>query len=200
MIERISGQLLQKSPTFCIIDCHGVGIGLFISVNTFQKLGDENTEAKLLTHLHVREDAMQLYGFGDADEREMFRQLNSVSGIGPRLALTILSGRTVQELVQAITMEDYQYLVKIPGVGKKTAQRVVLELKEKVGVPADVEEAGIISGSTVKVQGVANEAILALVTLGYRQNEAKKAIDKVVQKNSHELPLEVLIKLALKEI
>ncbi|HHE65717.1 MAG TPA: Holliday junction branch migration protein RuvA, partial [Bacteroidetes bacterium] len=102
MIERIHGRLLQKSPTFCVIDCGGIGIGVFISINTFQSLGKENQPVDLLTHLHVREDALQLFGFRDEAEREIFKKLLGVSGIGPRLAITILSGITASELIQAV--------------------------------------------------------------------------------------------------
>lgn len=200
MIEQVSGQILQKSPTFCVVNCHGIGIGLFISINTYQKLADEGNSATMLTYLHVREDALQLYGFGDEEERRMFRQLIGVSGIGPRLALTILSGLTVRDLVQAIAVGDYQLLTKTPGVGKKTAQRVILELKEKVEIESEMEKMADFSGYSTPVRNTIDEAILAMTTLGYRQFDARRAVEKVLRKSPEGLPLEDLIKLALKEV
>ncbi len=199
MIEQIRGDIIHKSPTFCVVDCHGIGIGLFISVNTYQKLGQEGSTAEMLTHLYVRDDALQLYGFGDAEEREMFRHLIGVSGIGPRLALSILSGMTVPQLIQAISLEDYQILTKIPGVGKKTAQRLILELKEKVKISEEILPAASVITSP-EVRDRVSDALLALTTLGYKHGDARRAIDRVLQNTSSDLALDELIKLALQEL
>ena len=197
MIEQISGILIQKTPTFCVLDCHGIGLGLHISLNSYAQLGEPGEESRLLTHLIVRDDSLQLYGFASAEERELFRKLIAVSGIGPRLAIAILSGLTPGDLVQAIANEDYQLLTHIPGVGKKTAQRVVLELKEKL---VKTREAATPQFSPLRPSTLREEALLALVTLGYKQNEALSAINKVLARTEGELPLEEIIKLALKEI
>lgn len=199
MIEQIQGRVIRKSPTFCVVDCHGIGVGIYISLNTYESL-DSEQEIQLLTHLHVREDALQLFGFKTEKERNIFRQLIGVSGIGPRLAITILSGITVDELVEAIITENHLLLTKIPGVGKKTAQRVVIELKEKVSTAAgiaigkDFPEIASRNGDKV------NQAFLALVALGYKQPDARRALHKVFQSAPQDVSVEKLIKLALKEI
>ncbi|HFE63670.1 Holliday junction branch migration protein RuvA [candidate division KSB1 bacterium 4484_188] len=200
MIEEINGRIIQKSPAFCVVECGGIGIGVFISVNTFQKLPDTGDSVHLLTHLHVREDLLQLYGFSGEDERKMFRLLINVGGIGPRLAMTILSGITVAELIQAIAGEDHQVLVRVPGVGKKTAQRMVLELKEKIEIPEEMKEFAGRAVIDPQLKGKMDEAILALTTLGYRQAEAKIAIEKILRKSPEDLPVDELIKLALRNV
>jgi len=202
MIERILGNLLEKSPTFCVIDCHGVGLGLHISLNTFQKLEKfhENTVVSLYAYLHVREDVLQLYGFADVAEKEMFQLLISISGVGPRLAIAVLSGSTTEELRSAIVREDVAMLTRIPGVGKKTAQRLVLELKEKIQKRGDIEKLVAISSASQQVRGKVNEAMLALVSLGYKQQEAQVAIDKVIKRSDSDLTLEEIIKQAFKEM
>jgi len=200
MIEQIRGDIIHKSPTFCVVDCHGIGIGIFISVNTYQKLGQEGSTTEMLTHLYVRDDALQLYGFGDPEEREMFRHLISVSGIGPRLALSILSGMTVPQLIQAISLEDYQILTKIPGVGKKTAQRLILELKEKVKISEEIMPSAVSFPISPEVKDRVNDALLALTTLGYKHLDARRAIERVLQNNKSDLALDELIKLTLQEL
>ena len=199
MIDRLQGFIIQKSPTFCVVDCHGLGIGLFISINTYQKLGEEGNSVNILTYLHVRDDALQLYGFNDEDERNIFRQLINISGIGPRLALTILSGLTVDEFIQAVTIGNFQLLTKIPGVGKKTAQRVILELKENIGERDEAAQLAEFQALSNEERDRINEVLLALITLGYKQSEAKKAVERVIKQNSKDLPLEELIKLSLRE-
>ncbi len=198
MIDQIRGIVLEKSPTYCLIEAGNLGIGVVISLNTSRKIGGKGEEVTLLTHLHVREDLLQLYGFSDAEERDMFRLLINVSGIGPRLAITILSGLSVPELVQAIATGDFKSLTRIPGVGKKTAQRVILELKEKVKaeVVEEFPEAVQISPEQHQVFG---EAVLALITLGYKQEEAKRAVQKVLHAGGADLPVEEVVKQALKE-
>ncbi|NOX37291.1 MAG: Holliday junction branch migration protein RuvA [Calditrichaeota bacterium] len=202
MIETVTGKLIEKSPTYCVLDCHGVGLGIHITLNTFHKLEQHPSaeQISLYTHLHVREDDLQLYGFGDPEEKEMFRLLIGISGVGPRLALAVLSGISTADLQQAISMEQVEVLTRIPGVGRKTAQRIVLELKEKiqrrdqlVAVAQPAVAAGF-SGEKV------NEAILALISLGYKQADAEKAVNRVLSSAKDDLSLEELIKQALKAI
>jgi Holliday junction DNA helicase RuvA len=199
MIEQIRGDLLKKIPTFCVVNCQGIGIGLFISLNTFRYLGQQSEEIELLTHLHVREDALQLYGFAVEEERDLFRKLINISGIGPRLAMTMLSGLPVEEFKRALASEDVDLLTKVPGVGKKTAQRVILELKEKIDLSGEVvltELPALTATEREKIE----EALRALVTLGYKQYQAKASLEKVIKKHGRELSLEDTIKLALQEM
>lgn len=199
MIEQIRGVLLKKIPTFCVVNCQGIGIGLFISLNTFRYLGQQSEEIELLTHLHVREDALQLYGFAVGEERDLFRKLINISGIGPRLAMTMLSGLPVEEFKRALASEDVDLLTKVPGVGKKTAQRVILELKEKIDLSGEVvltELPALTATEREKIE----EALRALVTLGYKQYQAKASLEKVIKKHGRELSLEDTIKLALQEM
>jgi len=199
MIESVRGFLLKKIPTFCVINCSGIGIGIFISLNTYQHVGEEGSEINLLTYLHVREDALLLYGFFEESEREMFRKLINISGIGPRLAMTILSGLSVLDLRQAIIREDVDVLTKIPGIGKKTAQRVILELKEKISLSVPLTYTGIPALSPQEKDKV-NQALQALITLGYRPVEAKNIIEKVLKRLGNQVSLEDLIKAALQEL
>jgi Holliday junction DNA helicase RuvA len=199
MIEQICGVLLKKFPTFCVINCQGIGIGLFISLNTYRYLGEQSEEIELLTHLHVREDALQLYGFAVEEERDLFRKLINVSGIGPRLAMTMLSGLPVDEFKRALASEDVDLLTKIPGVGKKTAQRVILELKEKIDISGEAILTELPAMAAIDREKI-EEALRALVTLGYKQYQAKAALGKVIKKYGKELSLEDTIKLALQEM
>lgn len=198
MIESVRGFLLKKVPTFCVVNCSGIGIGIFISLNTYQNLGEEGSEINLLTYLHVREDALLLYGFYEESEREMFRRLISISGIGPRLTMTILSGLSVMDLRKAITSEDVDVLTKIPGIGKKTAQRVILELKEKISLSAPLTYTAI-PGLSPQEKDKVNQALQALVTLGYRQTDAKNVLERTLKKLGNQVSLEDLIKFALRE-
>ncbi|OGB68927.1 MAG: Holliday junction DNA helicase RuvA [Caldithrix sp. RBG_13_44_9] len=198
MIESVRGFLLKKVPTFCVVNCSGIGIGIFISLNTYQNLGEEGSEINLLTYLHVREDALLLYGFYEESEREMFRRLISISGIGPRLTMTILSGLSVMDLRKAITSEDVDVLTRIPGIGKKTAQRVILELKEKISLSAPLTYSAI-PGLSPQEKDKVNQALQALVTLGYRQTDAKNVLERTLKKLGNQVSLEDLIKYALQE-
>lgn len=202
MIEQIKGNLVRKTPTFCVLDLNGFGIGINISLNTFQSLKNygENSEVSLFTHLHVREDLLQLYGFSDINEKDLFRLLISVSGIGPRLAITLLSGPSSEEIQSAIVSENIAYLTKVPGVGKKTAQRLILELKEKVAEKHTVSAAETAAPISGRLHPLFREAMLAMVQLGYKQQEAVRALDKAVQKMQENGSLEELIKLALREL
>ena len=168
MIGQLSGTLVQKNPPDLLVDCHGVGYEVAVPMSTFYNLPAVGQPVTLLTHFVVREDAQLLYGFATAAEREAFRQLLKISGVGPRIALAVLSGLSVTELAQAVTAQDGGRLVKVPGIGKKTAERLLLELKGKLG--ADI-------GAQVNVSSEAQLDILqALVALGYSDKDAALAL------------------------
>lgn len=165
MIGRLSGTLLEKAPPHVLVDCNGVGYEVDVPMSTFYNLPHTGEKVVLFTHLIVREDAHLLFGFGSASERALFRQLIKITGIGARMALAILSGMTVADLSQAVTLQEAGRLVKIPGIGKKTAERLLLELKGKLG--ADI---GVVGGA---VRDDAQADVLnALVALGYSDKEA----------------------------
>ncbi len=202
MIELISGKIIEKNPTFCVVENNGVGIGVYISLNTFQSLENVSSRepVKLHTYLHVREDVLQLYGFANIAEKKMFQMLISISGVGPRLALAVLSGSTPPELEAAIAREDVEMLTRIPGVGKKTAQRLILELKEKIHQQTRMKDLAAGVPVPPSQQGKVNEALLALMALGYKQPEARKAIDRVVKQSGADISLEEMVRLALKNV
>lgn len=195
MIERLSGRILQKKSTEIIIDCNGVGFSAFISVNSFEKLPDEGEEITLYTLLITRDDTFELFGFSEVFEREVFKLLISISGIGPKSAMSILSSMSVAELQEKILSGDSISLQKLPGIGKKTAERIILELKDrihKVSIPSQFE--------VRKEQNlIIREAVSALVTLGYTPALAEKLINKSIS-DSPEISFsaEQLIKKALK--
>jgi Holliday junction DNA helicase RuvA len=161
----LSGTLSEKNPPQVLVDCHGVGYEVDVPMSTFYNLPAVGEKVSLLTHFVVREDAQILYGFGSSEERTAFRQLIKISGVGPRMALGVLSGMSVAELSQAITLQEAGRLVKIPGIGKKTAERLLLELKGKMG--ADLGPAAASSADTTQ-----NDILQALVALGYSDKEA----------------------------
>jgi Holliday junction DNA helicase RuvA len=168
MIGRIHGQLLEKNPPQVLVDCHGVGYDIDVPMSTFYNLPALGEPVTLLTHFVVREDAQILYGFATASEREAFRQLIKISGVGPRTALSVLSGMSVADLAQAISTQQAGLLVKVPGIGKKTAERLLLELKGKLG--ADF------STSSTAVNDAHGDILQALVALGYSDKEAALAV------------------------
>lgn len=172
MIGRLSGILLEKNPPQLLIDCHGVGYEVGVPMSTFYNLPALGEKVVLLTHLAVREDAHLLYGFASAEERNVFKELIKISGVGARTALAILSGMSVADLVQAITLQESGRLTRVPGIGKKTAERLLLELKGKLG--ADLGAAG------AAAQGDAGSDIMnALLALGYSDKEAVLALKQV---------------------
>ena len=171
MIGRLSGILLEKNPPQLLIDCSGVGYEVSVPMSTFYNLPGLGEKVVLLTHLAVREDAHLLYGFGNAEEREVFRQLIKISGVGARTALSILSGMSVGELSSAITLQESGRLTKIPGIGKKTAERLLLELKGKLG--ADIGAGGAQHGDA------SSDILNALLALGYSDKEATLAMKQV---------------------
>lgn len=172
MIGRLSGTLLEKNPPQLLVDCNGVGYEVGVSMSTFYNLPALGEKVVLLTQQIVREDAQLLYGFGTAEERTVFRQLIKISGIGARMALSILSGMSVAELAQAITLQESGRLTKVPGIGKKTAERLLLELKGKLG--ADL---GLAGGATHS--DATADILNALVALGYSDKEAMLALKQV---------------------
>ncbi|MBD3225693.1 MAG: Holliday junction branch migration protein RuvA [Caldithrix sp.] len=200
MFEYIKGLLVNKTPTKAIIDVHGVGYALHTSVYTSEQLPANGTNVILKTYLHVREDQLQIFGFIDEDEREIFLALLSISGIGPRLAQTILSGMTPQKILTAIQHNDEKALSSISGVGKKTAQRLIVELKDK---SEKIAQWPIEAAEKQLSQGIDDsrnaEALLALLSLGYSKMRAEKAIERVMSHNQ-ELTTEEIIKKALQAV
>ena len=171
MIGKLTGTLLEKNPPQILIDCHGVGYEVGVPMSTFYNLPNVGEAVALLTHFVVREDAQILYGFATATEREAFRQLIKVTGVGPRMALGLLSGLTVAELAHAVTAQEVARLVKVPGVGKKTAERLLLELKGKLGADLGPLPAGAVATSDAH-----SDIQQALLALGYNDKEAAAAL------------------------
>ena len=188
MIGKLTGTLSDKNPPQVLVDCNGVGYEVQVPMSTFYNLPELGSKLSLLTHFVVREDAQILYGFASAQEREAFRQLIKISGVGPRTALSVLSGMSVAELAQAVTLQEAGRLVKVPGIGKKTAERLLLELKGKLG--PDI-------GLSASVANAAQADILqALLALGYSDKEAALALKAL----PGEVGVSEGIKLALKAL
>jgi holliday junction DNA helicase RuvA len=199
MITSLSGKLVTALPTQATVDVNGVGYEVFIPLSSYDKLPAIGQPVHILTHLAVREDAHVLYGFMTAPERDLFRLLvNNVTGIGPKLALSVLSGMSVGNFKAAVVNSDVAALSKISGLGKKTAERIVLELKDKLGVAAAWEAASAAHAPTPEQQQ-ANEAVLALIALGYKQIDAHKAV-RDLQEKGEAKSAEELVKLALQRI
>ena len=193
MITHIRGKLVEKNPTYAVIECNGVGYFLHISLNTFSKIPD--SEAVLLyTHLSVREDAHTLFGFADKTEREIFKLLISVSGVGPSIARTMLSSMTTDQIQQAIASEDIATIQSVKGIGAKTAQRVVIDLKDKILKTYELQEGSINASNTTK-----EEALSALEVLGFTRKQVDKMVQKIIQE-SPSISLENIIKQALKNL
>lgn len=196
MIGHLKGHLIDKSPTRILLDVHGVGYDIQIPLSTFEKLGTIGEETALLTYLHVREEALTLFGFATAAEKQLFQLLLAVSGIGPKIAQGILSGSSVETFRQNVLRGEIAALTAIPGVGKKTAERIIVELKDKIGV---LQEETRLAGVDRTGMSFQEQAMQALVSLGYARAAAQKAIERVVQENPH-APLEDIIKQALRYI
>ena len=193
MIEHLKGRLVEFSPAHAIIECNGVGYYCHITLNTFSKLGNSE-QVTLKTHLAIREDAHSLYGFYDENERTMFRLLISVSGVGTSTGRMILSALSPGELAAAIDSENVDVLKSIKGIGTKSAQRIIIDLKDKVQNAGDSVDISQASGNTIKI-----EALSALVVLGFDKKSGEKALDKVLEENP-ETSLDELIKQALKRL
>lgn len=196
MIAFIRGVLIDKYPTHVIIETNGVGYELMVPVSTFEKLPQPGAQVRLLSHLYVREDALALYGFYSAEERELFRELLTVSGIGPRLALTILSGLPVAQVYRAVAEDDEDTLTKIKGLGKKTVQRMILDLKDRAAEKAQ-QNASMPTLLMPQHSGNIEQSIAAMVTLGYSRREAEAVIIKAAAKTAADASVEELIKIAL---
>ena len=193
MITQLQGKLVEKNPTYLVIDCHGVGYEVNISLHTYGQLGsDENV--RLYTHLQIREDAHTLYGFYQPMERSIFRLLISISGIGASIARTMLSSMTPAEIQQAIIQENLAAIKAVKGIGLKTAQRVLIELKDKIQNVAGMEEIPVLKSNTIK-----EETLSALEVLGYPRRQAEKVIDKIIQ-SAPDSSVEALIKQALNKL
>src|SRR6201989_2337620 len=200
MIMYRDGKRAAALPTQATIDVGGVGYEVFIPLSSYDKLPSPGQPIRILTHLHVREDAQILYGFMTAPERDLFRLLvNHVSGIGPKLGLAVLSGMSVNNFKTAVVNNDVTSLSKISGVGKKTAERMVLELKDRVGVAAAWEAASATHAPTPE-QEQANEAVLALIALGYKQVDAHKLVRDLQEHEGAGKSAEELVKMALKRM
>lgn len=199
MIASLTGRLAFKSPSQITLDVQGVGYEVFIPLSTFYSLPDINESASLRVHTHLREDAIQLFGFLTATEKGAFILLTGISGIGPKLALSVLSTLSVTDLVSAIQSGDMEKLATVPGIGRKSAGRIVLELKDKVerlqAVPAAV--AAVTDDHSLRVD---DDALSALVNLGYRAQEAKDIIKRITQSQAGPMPLKDLIRETLKEL
>ena len=199
MITFLDGKLVSALPTQATVDVNGVGYEVFIPLSSYDKLPTVGQPIRILTHLAVREDAHILYGFMTVPERDLFRLLvNNVSGIGPKLALAVLSGMSVSNFKTAVVNSDIAAISKISGLGKKTAERIVLELKDKLGVAAAWQAATAAYAPTPE-QEQANEAVLALIALGYKQVDAHKAV-RDLQTQGQAKSAEELVKLALKKM
>jgi holliday junction DNA helicase RuvA len=197
MIARLSGTLIQKSVTQCIVDVQGTGYRVVVPLSTFYELPEAGQPVILQIHTHVREDAISLYGFYTEEEREVFQLMISVSGIGPRLAINILSGISAGEWAQAVAMEDLKRLTGIPGVGRKTAERMILELKDKaVKLGSEASSAGIATFRTG--EQVREDALSALVNLGYKGSSARDAVERILKEAQEPLSLDRILKKALR--
>ena len=194
MISYIKGKILEKCATHVVIENNNIGFQVWITLNGYENMGNPGDDALIHTYLHVREDALQLFGFVDRNERVLFLHLISVSGIGPKLALGILSGLSPSEFRQAVLSQNLELLCTAPGVGKKTGQRLILELKDKLGDEFSEEE---------KIQGAvksgAEEAVQALESLGFREAEAQKRV-AAISREEPGLTIEEVVRKALKQM
>ncbi len=196
MISFLEGTLVARSPTEIVIDVGGVGYAVHIPLSTFERLEHAEGRVRILTYLHVREDAMQLYGFATEAERELFRLLLSVSGIGPKMAQGVLSGLSTDELRNAIAGGNIPLLTSIPGVGKKTAERMIIELRDRMMKQEAITPSAAPTSKELKLRA---EAVVALMSLGHSRQSAEKALAAVIREAAgRECSLEELIRLSLR--
>jgi holliday junction DNA helicase RuvA len=196
MFNHLKGILHHKSPTEIVVDVNGVGYAVSIPLSTFEKLGDVGSPVLVLTHLHVREDILQLFGFATEPERDMFRLLLSVSGIGPKIAQGILSGAQPKELQSLIAQGNVGALTAIPGIGKKTAERLIVELRDRIAKIGLAQARGEIPEGGESIRA---EALMALISLGYNRLAAEKAIRSALNElTAKDLTIQELLKHALK--
>ncbi|MEW6129703.1 MAG: Holliday junction branch migration protein RuvA [Acidobacteriota bacterium] len=200
MIAQLTGKLASKQPNNAIIDVGGVGYEVTIPITTFYVLGEIGSEVTLKIHTHVREDALLLYGFATARDKELFLKLVSVSGIGPKVAITMLSGMQAPELITAIQKNDLGRLTTIPGVGRKTAERVVVELRDKLGkITLAEEELAAMPESTVADLTIQEDTVAALIALGYPKPLAEKAVSSAMREDG-EMTIQAVLKRSLKRL
>lgn len=196
MISYIKGTLVEKTPARIVVEASGVGHEIFVPLSSYDALGSVGSETVVYTHFHVREDIHELFGFATPKERWLFKMLISISGIGPRSALTILSGASVDDFCEAVVKEETDFLTAISGVGRKTAQRLIIELKSKISQ----EDVQLVGGDVSKVtsRDTISEAVQALVSLGFPSHVARKAVEKCVTETGKEFCVEELVRGALK--
>ena len=198
MYQYLTGRLVEKNPASLVLDVQGIGYHILIPVSTFTSLPEINQNIKILTHFIVREDAHVLFGFATEEERDFFRLLISVSGIGPKTAMTVLSGISIPELKRALIEGNLAVLTSAPGIGRKTAERMIVELREKIvveegrGLPA--------TGKILANQALAEDGVRALVELGYRKQNAQEAIQKVFKNQGSQLSVSDLVRASLKYV
>jgi Holliday junction DNA helicase RuvA len=198
MITFLEGTLVEAFPTHVVLGVHGVGYHVLIPLSSYDRLPVTGAQVKILTHLSIREDAHVLYGFMSAPERDLFRLLvHHVSGIGPKTALDVLSGSSVTSFKAAVVANDAKSLSQVKGIGKKTAERIIVELKDKVGVAAAWEAASAEHAPSPQEVHV-NDAVLALISLGYKQIDAHKAVKQVIEKQGGGQTSDELVRQALK--
>jgi Holliday junction DNA helicase RuvA len=199
MIAFLTGRLAFKAPTHLTLDVQGVGYEVHIPLSTYYALPNLDDVTALNIHTHLREDAIQLFGFLSQSEKDSFLLLTSVSGIGPKLALSVLSSLSVTDLVHAIQAEDVEKLATVPGIGKKSAGRIALELKDKVGKIHGPHPRAT-AADAPEPDGPYEDALSALVNLGYRAQDAKEALKRVTKASTESLALKELIRRGLKEL
>jgi len=195
MIHHLKGQLIEKNPTYVVVECNGVGYFLHISLHTFALLRNASEAISIFTHLQVKEDSHTLFGFMEKSERELFRLLISVSGIGASTARTMLSSLDPKQIMDAIASGDAATVQSIKGIGVKTAQRVILDLKDKVLKVFGEGEVFVSQSNTNK-----EEALSALETLGFARKPAEKVVDRIMKDSTEDPSVEAIIKLALKNL
>lgn len=205
MIAHLSGTLLSKQATSVIVDVGGVGYDVAIPLSTFYDLGEIGEPVQLRVYTHVREDALQLYGFKTARERELFLQLISVNGVGPSLAIKLLSGMNADEMIASIRTNNLVRLVAIPGVGRKTAERLVVDLRDKIAAlssPALEEEfaaKAAVEGAPTTTEAMRDDAMSALANLGYQRSAVEKAVKNAIDEGG-ELSVEVILRRSLRSL
>ena len=200
MIALISGKIVYKGISHVIVDVQGVGYRIFIPLTTFYELPETGQTITLHVHTNVKQDAINLFGFYTVQERDLFQLMISVSGIGPKMSMNILSGISAQELLRAISGGNVGKLVNIPGVGKKMAERLILELKEKVIKKMMLEETPVADDQHKANEIIMEDALSALVNLGYKSNVARDALDKALRSSEEELGMDQLLKKTLKNL
>jgi len=199
MIASIKGRIVQKSATEIVVDVNGLGYRLFVPLSTFYVLPEIGESAVLNVYTHVKEDAFHLFGFHTQEEKKIFQLMIAVSGIGPRLALNVLSGISASDLVEALAAGNLTKLMNIPGIGRKMAERLVFELKAKVVQMTEVRPLGL-SGDQAAPGLARDDALSALINLGYKSNIARQTLESILKENSEAMGLEELLKQSLKKL